>query len=68
MPEEKIDYVSQAHKLGTLCGDDAAKWAAAFCQIRALHGFPIDESNMIGWFANAIEIAHDKRMAEASKQ
>ena len=58
----ETDYTVLAHKLGSVCQDDAAKWAAAFCQIRAKHGFPIDESNMIGWFANAIEIAHDHRL------
>ena len=41
-------------------GDDASKWATAFCQIAAKlgvtqKGAPIDEAWMIGWFANAIE-------------
>ncbi len=42
-------------------GDDAAKWAEAFCNT-----FPgvMDEGTMLGWFANAIEIAHDKRVRE----
>ena len=61
MTDEPIDYTNIAHKLGTVCQDDAVRWAKAFCQIRAKHGFPIDEDNMRGWFANAIEIAHDHR-------
>lgn len=37
-------------------GDDASKWAAAFCETAAKLGHPgIDEGWMIGWFANAIE-------------
>lgn len=43
------------------CRDDAAKWAAAFCQHARQHGHDIDEGWMIGWFANAIETAHDVR-------
>ncbi len=42
--------------------DDAAKWAAAFCQIAAKLGHPnIDEGWMISWFANAIEHSSDVR-------
>ena len=43
-------------------GDDASKWAAAFCQIakKLGHG-DIDEGWMIGWFANAIEHSSDAR-------
>ena len=43
-------------------GDDAAKWAEAFCKT-----FPdkMDEGTMLGWFANAIEIACDKRVQAA---
>jgi hypothetical protein len=41
------------------CGDDAAKWAKAFCEtIGESHGHPaiaVDQELMIGWFANAIE-------------
>lgn len=38
-------------------GDDAHKWAQAFCQ-----QFPaIDAGTMIGWFANAIEHSGDVR-------
>lgn len=37
-------------------GDDAAKWAEAFCQhAKKLGHGDIDEGWMIGWFANAIE-------------
>lgn len=47
-----IDYraMSGAEMLEA-CGDDAKKWADAFCQIN-----PIADPNfMMGWFANAIE-------------
>lgn len=38
------------------CGNDAAKWAAEFIRVIKLVGTnAIDESFMIGWFANAIE-------------
>jgi len=37
--------------------DDGAKWAAAFCERHP----EIDEGTMIGWFCNAIEVAHDTR-------
>jgi hypothetical protein len=41
------------------CGDNAAKWAKAFCEIvaeTAEHpAIAIDEALMLGWFANAIE-------------
>lgn len=43
------------------CGDDAAKWAAAFCQNAEKLGHRIDEAWMIAWFANAIEHSHDVR-------
>ena len=49
------------HLVGSTCKDDASKWAAAFCQSRDLHGWEPDEAMMLGWFANAIEIAHDYR-------
>lgn len=40
--------------------DDAHKWAVAFMQITK--DKVIDEGMMIGWFANAIETAHDSRI------
>ena len=33
-------------------GQDASKWAAAFCQLHPKAN--VDEGDMIGWFANAI--------------
>jgi len=48
-------------------GDDASKWAAAFCQTAAklypigLFANPEFESWMLSWFANAIEHSHDLR-------
>jgi hypothetical protein len=46
-------------------GDNAAKWAAAFCAIAKTLGHDIDEGWMIAWFANAIEASHDKRTGRA---
>lgn len=56
------DYTSMsAPEMLAACGDDAAKWAAAFCQIAKALGHDIDEGWMIGWFANAIEHSFDVR-------
>lgn len=50
-----IDYTTMnGPTLLATCRDDAAKWAAAFCQHAKKHGHDIDEGWMIGWFANAI--------------
>ena len=44
------------------CGDDAAKWAAAFKQHAEKLGHSgMDEGWLIGWFANAIERSCDER-------
>lgn len=44
------------------CGDNASKWAAAFCQHAEELGHEgIDEEWMTVWFANAIEHSHDVR-------
>lgn len=43
-------------------GDDAYKWAEAFCQIKAKNGWTIDDIDhglMLAWFANAIVHAQD---------
>lgn len=43
-------------------GDDAEKWATAFCQHARQLGIPdIDPGWMVGWFANAIEHSSDVR-------
>jgi hypothetical protein len=43
-------------------GDDAAKWAAEFCKTAIKLGYSdMDEGRLIGWFANAIENAHQLR-------
>lgn len=42
-------------------GDNAERWAAAFCSVAKQHGYVIDEWWMIGWFANAIEHSHEVR-------
>lgn len=49
-------------------GDDAYKWAEAFCQIKAKMGWApddIDEGLMVGWFANAIENSTQVRQQRA---
>ncbi len=49
------------HELLSYCGGDARRWAEAFCL--KVPGAP-DVDLMLGWFANAIETAHDKRTGE----
>lgn len=44
------------------CKDDASKWAEAFIQMFPNAG--VDGGTMLGWFANAIETAHDHRMSQ----
>ncbi len=64
---EPIDYTTMepAAMIGEL-GDNAAKWAAAFCQhAKKLDGYAPDEGWMIGWFANAIEHSHSIRTRAA---
>ena len=51
------DTTKQAELLCTQT-DDAVVWAKEFCQLNP----SMDEANMIGWFANAIECSHDLRM------
>jgi len=60
------DYTSMpGPDLPALLGVDAAKWAAAFCQIatklgyKGPEGLPIDEGWMVSWFANAMMAMHD---------
>lgn len=55
------DYTKmEAGAMLQACGDDASKWAAAFCQYAKKLGHEgIDEGWMIGWFANAIEHGAD---------
>ena len=46
-------------------GDDAMKWAEAFCKTVKDQKWSledIDEDLMLGWFANAIEVSHTKRL------
>lgn len=56
------DYTAMTSgKMLSALGDDASKWAAAFCQHAKKLGHDIDEGWMIGWFANAIEHSSDVR-------
>lgn len=64
------DYVGMTGpQLLEALGDDAAKWAAAFCQHAKTSNLPdLDEGWMIGWFANAIENSTDVRSRRAEPQ
>lgn len=64
------NYLSMKdHELIAACGDDGAAWAAAFVQTAENLGIRgIDEGWMIGWFANAIETAWNKRVARAEPE
>jgi hypothetical protein len=57
------DYTAMdGPKMLAAMGDDAMKWAVAFCQTaRKLGHHGIDEGWMVGWFANAIEHSSDVR-------
>lgn len=59
---EVPDYTEVGARLGGMLGDDAMKWAQAFCQYQKRFEFEIDEGLMCGWFANAIEVSHDVRV------
>jgi hypothetical protein len=46
----------------TQLGDNASKWAAAFCQTAKKLGYgELDGGWVLDWFANAIEQSHDIR-------
>lgn len=56
------DYTTMSGRdLLAALGDDASKWAEAFCQIVKAGNITIDESFMFSWFANAIEHSTDIR-------
>lgn len=56
------DYTAMdAAEMLSALRDDAQKWAQAFMQITAKYDHPVDEGDMIGWFANAIEQSHAVR-------
>jgi hypothetical protein len=52
------------HVRGSYCLDDGAKWAAEFKRVVLDRNIKVDEGLMLGWFCNAIEIAHDHRTDE----
>jgi hypothetical protein len=58
-----IDYTKmKGPEMLNALGDDASKWAKAFCQhAKKLGHQDIDEGWMIVWFANAIEHSFDVR-------
>lgn len=47
---------------------DAAKWAKFFIETRNKTNFEIDESLMIGWFANAMMAMHDHVCREKDQE
>ena len=49
------------HLLAGVLGADAQKWAGAFQEIVVNENKFVDESLMLGWFANAIEQAKTKQ-------
>ena len=56
----QVDYtIMDSPTLLAVCGVDAVKWAAAFCQIAGKHGHNLDEDWMVTWFANAMMAMHD---------
>ena len=65
-----VDYVAMSSgELLTAVGDDAYKWADAFCQTAKRMGINGIESDwMIGWFANAIEHSSDVRRWRMEKK
>lgn len=57
LPDD-TDFKSMGPELGRMCGDNAANWAGAYCQITDTRE---DWSTVVGWFANAIECADQAR-------
>lgn len=59
------DYLSmEGGDLLNFMGDNAYRWAEAFCQIKAAKGWTAEEINedlMVGWFANAILRGQDEQ-------
>lgn len=53
-----MDYTEMgAGEMYQAVGGDASKWATAFTQITK--GRTLDEDDMLGWFANAMQAALD---------
>ena len=66
MTNPRDDLMAPEIDLHTYCGADARRWAEAFSQIKARQGWSVDDIDtdlMIGWFANAIEVACAIRLA-----
>lgn len=58
-----VDYASMSGgEMLTAVGDDAYRWAEAFCQIKENNGWTIEDIDhglMLAWFANAIVHGQD---------
>lgn len=66
MTNPRDDLMAPEIDLHTYCGAYARRWAEAFSQIKARQGWSVDDIDtdlMIGWFANAIEVACAIRLA-----
>ena len=66
MTNPRDDLMAPEIDLHTYCGADARRWAEAFSQIKTRQGWSVDDIDtdlMIGWFANAIEVACAIRLA-----
>lgn len=66
MTNPRDELMAPEIDLHTYCGADARRWAEAFSQIKARQGWSVDDIDtdlMIGWFANAIEVACAIRLA-----
>ena len=66
MTNPRDDLMAPEIDLHTHCGADARRWAEAFSQIKTRQGWSVDDIDtdlMIGWFANAIEVACAIRLA-----
>lgn len=55
MGTDRFDLSDAGAAIVASCGDDAAKWAAAFVAVIGERDSVIDEPLMTAWFANAIE-------------
>jgi len=64
----EANLLSVGPELGQMCGDNAMNWSRAFCAVAKSKGIDLGddpEGWMVGWFANAIECAHDARHGTA---
>lgn len=67
-----IDFVRMTGpEMLEYCGQNAAKWAEAFCALKHVNGWSlndIDQDLMETWFANAIEHSYHLRKQDGSNE